>query len=152
MGRRQLQIAGTERKDIPDEVDEAGEKWLELRKENRRSAERAKEAKLQLIALMGAFKVPKFHHKDPDTGENILLTVDLEPKLRAKKTGENEDTKVGDAVAPSGRADSGPDVHEGLIKQAQKAQGEKGVEENDDGDVVPPEKSAAKPRKKKKGK
>jgi hypothetical protein len=149
MARRQLQIAGTERTDIPDEVDEAGEKWLELRKETRRATERTKEAKQQLIALMGAFKVPKFHHKDPDTGENILLTVDLEPKLRAKKTGENEDTKVGDGVAPSGRADSGPGVPEGLIAQAQKAQSDNGVEENEEGDVVPPEKSKAKPKKRK---
>jgi len=151
MARRQLQIAGTERTDIPPEVDAAGEKWLELRKEARRGRERATEAKAQVIALMGAFKVPVFKHRDPDTGEVITLGVEMKPHLTAKKSGEVE-SEVGDEVRPSSGGDSTPGPHEGLIKQAMDAQNETNVTETEEGDVGVPDKAAPKAKAKKKRK
>lgn len=142
MARRQLQIAGTERTDIPPEILEAGEKWLDLRTDKRRVAERAKEAKYGLIALMQSRKVDTFRYKDPETGETRSLSVDLEAKISVRKVTEDD---VSDARVDA--TPSTPDVHPGLIAQAERAQADAGVAETADGDVVVPETSAPKPKK-----
>jgi hypothetical protein len=139
MARRQLEIAGTQRDDIPPEILEAGEKWLDLRTDKRRVAERAKEAKYGLIALMQARKVETFRYKDPETGETRSLSVDLEPKISVRKVKDDAEPVESD-IATS----SGPSVHPGLIAQAEKAQAEANVEETADGDVAVPETSAPK--------
>lgn len=146
MARKQMTIKGTERADIPESVEEAGLEWLDKRREARRAAEKKKEAKFKVIALMQSHKIPLLKILDEETGEYRKLRVSLEPKLTEEKTGEVE-SEVGEG------ASDGPvpsDVHPGLIAQAEKAQAEAGVAENSEGDVVPPE--AAAPKKKRGGK
>lgn len=144
MARRQMQIAGTERSDIPPELDEAGAKWLDLRKEARRATERKKEAKFSVIALMQAHKIKIFKHRDEETGEEVSLKVELEPKLTASKSGEpdHEASEGGGMPEHAGGASDG--VHAGLIAQAEKAQLDAGVSVSSDGDVVPPDVAAPK--------
>lgn len=146
MARRQLQIAGTERTDIPPEILEAGEKWLDLRTDKRRVAEKAKEAKYGLIALMQSRKVETFRYKDPETGETRSLSIDMEAKVSVRKVSEDDVAETIDTTP------SAPSVHPGLIAQAEKAQAEAGVAETADGDVVPPDTSAPKSKAKRKGK
>jgi hypothetical protein len=148
MARRQLQITGTERKDVPPELDEAGETWLEMRREKRRVADKAKEAKAGVLMLMQMHKVKKYTVKDPESEEILELQIDLEPKLRTKKTGEAGDGEVGEGIPAA--PESSPGIHPGLIAQAEKAQADAGVEETPEGDVVPVT-DASVPRKPRKG-
>jgi hypothetical protein len=151
MARRQLQIAGTERSDIPPELAEAGEKMLDLRREKRRIGEKAKEARFSVILLMQSHKIPEARFKDPETEEFVDLSIDLEPKLRIKRSGE-ADTDVGDAVEPA--TPPGNEVRDGLIAQAERAMAENGVVETPEGDVAVPETAAPKKKRtaKKRGK
>lgn len=144
MARRQLQIAGTERSDIPPEILEAGERWLDLRTDKRRIAEKAKEAKYGLIALMQSRKVDTFRYQDPETGETRSLTVDLEAKISVRKVTEDEPRDVAVDTTPSS-----PEVHPGLIAQAEKAQADANVAETADGDVTVPETSVPKAKRSK---
>lgn len=146
MARRQLQIAGTERTDIPQPVLEAGEKWLDQRKAQRRATERMKESKFGLIALMQSNKVPLFVYRDGETGESVRLKIDLEPKLSATRVKETD----GDATPEVDDTPPAPDVHPGLIAKAAQAQADNGVAENDEGDVVVADEAA--PKKKRGGK
>jgi hypothetical protein len=154
MARRQLQIVGTERTDIPPELVEAGEKMLDLRREKRRVGEKAKEAKFAVILLMQSNKIPSAKFTDPETKEFVDLSIDLEPKLRIKRSGE-ADTELGEsdeAATPPGENE----VRDGLIAQAERAMAENGVVETPEGDVAVPDTAAPKkPRKgagKKRGK
>jgi hypothetical protein len=147
MARRQMNIPGTEPVEIV-EISEAGEEWRDARKEKKAAAEREKQKKFSLIALMHAHKVEKYKYTEQDTDEEVLLTVELEPKLRAKKTGEHE-PEIGEGLpqhaGPSTNADGVP---EGLIAQAMAAQDDaNGVEVTSDGDVVVPDKAAPKAKK-----
>jgi hypothetical protein len=144
MARKQLQIAGTERTDVPAEILEAGEKWLGLRTDKRRIAEKAKEAKFGLIVLMQARKVAEFRYRDPETGETRSLSVDLEPKLSVRKVSEDAAAEGPDNVDAK---PSSPDVHPGLIAQAEKAQADAGVAETSEGDVVPTDASVPKAKR-----
>lgn len=148
MTRRQTEIPGTERTDVPASLLEAGELWLDSRRVKRRAADKAKEAKLGVLQLMAVNKIPKFTLTDPESQEVMELEVDTEPKLRTKKTAEMEPEPIGDGI-PSG-GDSGPGVHPGLIAQAERDAQSNGVSETSDGDIVPPDTSVpkTKPRKK----
>lgn len=153
MTRRQLQITGTERTDVPPAVLEAGEELLEKRRAKRKAAEKAKESLLGVIALMQSHKIPELKVMDPDTEEYLTLRIDLDPKLRIKKTGEAEPEPIGDGI-PS-HPDAHPDdVAAGLIRQAERSMDDANVSETSEGDVVPPEKAAPKAKRaaKKKGK
>lgn len=143
MARKQTEIPGTERTDLPPELLDAGMKWLDQRKEARRATERRKEAKFAVITLMQSRKVEVFKILDEETGEYRTLRCSLEPKLTASKSGEVE-SEVGDAI---GDGPSSPDVHPGLIKQAEKAQADANVEETSDGDVAVPETSVPKAKR-----
>lgn len=149
MARRQTEIPGTERDDVPPALLEAGEKWLDLRREKRRVGDKAKEAKYGVLALMGSHRVALFSLKDPETDEVMTLELDNEPKLRTKKTGD-VDSEVGEGLPQHDGPMSGPDgVPQGLIAQAEKAQDDMNVVETADGDVGVPDKAAP---KKKRGK
>lgn len=153
MARRQTEIPGTERTDVPASLLEAGELWLDTRRTKRRASDQAKEAKLGVLQLMAVNKIPKFTLTDPESQEVMELEVDTEPKLRTKKTAEMEPEPIGDGI-PSG-GDSGPGVHPGLIAQAERDAEANGVSETIDGDVVPPDRAAPKkkrgPKKQKQG-
>jgi hypothetical protein len=150
---KQLEVPGTQRTDIPPEILEAGKKWLDANKEQRRTKEKAKEAKFGLIALMEARKIPKFRYLDPETKEMKSLSIDLEPKLSVRKA--DEDPSADTSSESSGGASSSPAVHPGLIAQAEAAQAgaeqtKAGVSVDDEGDVVPPDTAAPKSGKRKK--
>jgi hypothetical protein len=153
MARRQLQFAGTERKDLPPAVVEAGEKWLDLRRDRRIAIDKAKDGKAAVIAVMELNKISKYTVKDPDTDEYIELEVGTKTVLRTSKRNE-VDSEVGEGVSGSGvpptNGESGKGIHPGLIAEAQKAQDEQNVEESAAGDVVVPDKAA--PKKKRKAK
>lgn len=95
---------------------------------------------------MGAHKISRYKYTEPDSGEEILLSLDDEPKVRAKKTGEADPEPIGDGV-PSHANPHPDDVHAGLIRQAEKAQDDANVGESADGDVVVPEKMAPKSKR-----
>lgn len=149
---KQLQITGTERSDIPQEILEAGEKWLDLRKEKRRTAEKAKESKYALIALMQARKIEVFRYKDGETGEMKSLSVDLEPKISVRKVATDEQVDAFNRETTSDSVMASPGVHPGLIAQAEAAQAEANVTESGDGDVEVPDTAAPKSKGKSKKK
>jgi hypothetical protein len=142
MAKRQLQIAGTERKEVP-EVETAAEAYREVRDERCELSKREKQKKLELLAVMKAHKVKKYKYDD-ENGEEILVSLDdKEPDVSVKRTGEAE-ADVGDGV-PSGSG--GNAVHEGLIAEAMKSQNDVSVEITADGDVTVPDKAAPKAKR-----
>lgn len=148
MARKQIEIPGTERTDVPAALLEAGEKWLDMRREKRRTSEKAKEAKYGVLSLMDSHGVELFSLKDPETEEVMTLELDNEPKLRTKKTGEVE-SEIGEGLpAHDGPTTNSAGIPEGLIAQAMKAQDDAaGVEVTAEGDVVVPDKAAPKNKK-----
>ena len=142
MSRRQTVMAGMERKENPA-VREAADRYRDARDERMAHSKTEKQRKLELIAVMQAHKIKKYKFDD-DEGEELLVAIEDKVDVSVKKTGEAE-SAIGESVE---RADD-PSVPQGLIDQALKAQADKGVAENDEGDVVPPNKSVP---KKKRGK
>ena len=150
MARRQLHLAGTERTDIPKPVLEAGEEWLDSRKEARRARERMNEKYFGALAVMQSHKLSIAKIVDDETKEVITLRVTNDPKLVAEKDGEVE-SEVGDGLpVHDGASDGG--IAPGLIRQAERAQADANVEESSDGDVSVPEKAAPKQSRGRKGK
>ncbi len=146
MARRQMEIKGTERDSIP-EIEDAAETWRERRKDAKAAKEREKEAQYALIAIMGAHKKKKYKYNDPDGGDEILLSIDQEPKVSAKKTGEAE-SEIGEGIDTGAPRISTPGVHAGLIAEAaEKSGGDPHVEVTSDGDVVVPEASVPKKKR-----
>lgn len=148
MPPRQTRIPGTERPDIPQELEDAGEELLEARSKKRSDArknnERTKEKEISIVTLMRSHDVPNFSVKDPETGE--ILEFGTQTKLVIRKSAESEPDYAEDITPSSGPTDG---VHPGLIRQAQD---DANVEVNGDGDVVVPEKAARKAAPKKKPK
>jgi hypothetical protein len=136
MARRQTEIPGTERTDVPAELLELGESYLELLRNKRRANEKCKDGKKAVLSMMQLKGHALFTLKDPETDEVVELELDNEPKLRTRRTG-SVDSEIGDAM---------PDA--GAIADAAKTQADAGVEEID-GDVVVPDKAAPKKRAKK---
>lgn len=143
----QLRIVGTGRPGIPEVLEDASQDLIGERRTKRAvtkaANDKVKTAEWKVLTLMQEHSIKQHTVKDPDTEE--LLAFDLESVLRIRKTGEVGDGESGDEVLPSGN--SGPDVHPGLIAQAEKAQADAGVCETSDGDVVPPEQTSS-PKKK----
>ncbi len=87
-----------------------------------------------------------------DNGDEVEASAELELKVKVRKTGA-ADTPIGEGVAnedddqdedrPSARTNG---VHPGLLAAAER---DGNVEEDEDGDVVVPEKSAKKGKAKK---
>ncbi len=145
MARKQMQIPGTERKEIPD-VENAAEAYREVRDTRAELSKREAVKKLELLAVMRANKVKKYRYHD-ENGEEIEALIDDEPTVKLRKTGEAE-SEIGEGV-DEGRMSNGHaegSVPQGLIDQAMKAQADAGVAETADGDVIPLE--SAKKRKK----
>lgn len=144
---KQLRIANTGRPGIPEVLEEASEDLLGLRRDKRRITkeqnDKVRTGEWKVLTLMQEHDVKKLAIKDPDTEE--ILSFDLESVLRIRKTGEVGNGDEGEEVLPSSGA--GPDVHPGLIAQAEKAQADAGIMETADGDVVAPETSAPKQKR-----
>lgn len=149
MARKQMQIPGTERKEIPD-VEKAAEAYREVRDERAELSKREAQKKLELLAVMRANKVTIYRYHDGN-GEELEAIIDDEPKVRVRKTGEAE-PEVGDGVETSNGSNGVEHVPGGLIAQAMKAQEDAGIEVTEDGDVTAPEKSPRKRSGRKKGK
>lgn len=146
--RKQMQIPGTERKQVP-EVEQAAESYREVRDERCELSRREKQKKLELLAVMKAHKVKKYKYDD-ENGEEILISLDeREPEVTVKKTGEVENEIGEGVVSGEGAAPAGMD---GLIAEAMKAQNDASVEETSDGDVAVPDKAAPKKRRGRKSK
>lgn len=143
MVRRQLEIAGTQRKEVP-EVEKAGEAFREVRDERRALKDRETQKKLELISVMRLHKVKVYKYKDQGGDEIRVELGDGDPKIKLKKTAEAE--REPDAVPRSTRA-TAPDVHQGLIDQALKSQDDANVEVDESGDVQVPDKAAPKSKR-----
>lgn len=153
---KQLRIQGTARPGIPEALEEASDDLLSRRRDKRRITkeqnDKVKTAEWKVLTLMQEHGIKQHAVKDSETEE--VLSFDLEAVLRIRKTGEVGDGDEGE----SDELDSGPgepQIHPGLIAQAEKAQADANVEETADGDVAVPEKSVPKKSKrggKKKGK
>lgn len=142
--KKQLNIPGTERKQVP-EVEQAAESYREARDERCEMSRREKQKKLELLAVMKAHKVKRYKYDD-ENGEEILVSLDdKEPDVKVQRTGEAE-SEVGEGVSSG---EGGPPAGmSGLIAEAMKDQASSSVEENDDGDVTVPETSAPKSKRK----
>lgn len=146
--KKQMQIPGTERKQVP-EVEQAAEAYREVRDERCELSRREKQKKLELLAVMKAHKIKRYKYDD-EKGEEILVALDeREPEVKVQRTGEAE-APVGEGVSSGDEAQ--PVGMQGLISQAMAAQQDAGVAENDDGDVVAPDTAAPKKRKGRKAK
>jgi hypothetical protein len=140
--RRQLQIAGTERTEVP-EVEQAAEAYREVRDERSAMSKKEAQKKAELLAVMRAHKLKLYRYHDGN-GEELEARIEDEPTVKVRKTGEAE-PEVGEGVEVGPPRDG--DVHPGLIEQALKAQAdEANVEVNDEGDVQAPEKATPKKR------
>jgi len=122
MARKQLEIPGTERP-VHDDVHKAAEAYREVRDERMQHSKREKQKKLELIAVMKAHKLTRYKYDDEE-GEELLVTLDEEPKCNVRKTGEAE-APVGEGVESIDSEDwpspsNTPDVSEGLINNALK--------------------------------
>lgn len=147
MARQQV-IAGTERTDVPKAVLDLAQEWLEVKRELRRMREKLNEKHIATVTLMEANKTKPFKLLDEESGEYHLIGTNTTTKLTAKKCAGDE---VDERPDPAASAASGPTVHPGLIEQAASNMDAMNVEEDEEGDVVVPEKPAAK-RNAKKGK
>ena len=141
---KQLRIKGTERTDIPPELDDASNELIEQRREKRRAAEKVKQAQWKVIAVMQANKLTFHKIKDPDTDEYLEFELEMVPTLRVRKT-DQLDSDEGEEVVASGL--NGDGIHPGLIAQAEKAQADANVEVSADGDVNVPDKAAPKAKR-----
>ncbi len=153
MARRQMNIPGTERTNIP-EIEKLSEEFRDLDAEfAEKSAElanglgkRRTEKKHELIAMMRLKKIT-LHRYDDEHGDEIEIELDESPKIKVRKTGEAE-PEVGYGVESPDR-----DAREqGLINQALAAQQDAGVSEDDEGNVIPIDTAKPKAKAKKKGK
>lgn len=140
---RQMQIPGTERTEIP-EVEKAAEALREAIADKIEAAHKAAQKQRDLIAAMVAAKVKVYRYHD-EHGEEIEARIEDEPKAKVKKTGEAE-SELGSGLEPS---DSVP---AGLVNEALRSQAEAGVEVDEGGDVVPPDKAAPKKKRGRKAK
>lgn len=145
MARQQV-IPGTERKDVPKAVLEMAQETLNEKRELRRQRERFNEKHIGTIALMDANKTKPFKLLDEETGEYHLFSTKTKTTLVVKKCAADEvderKPKVIDASAPTDT------VNPGLIQQAAASMDANNVAEDGEGDVVVPEKPAAKRTKK----
>ncbi len=147
--RKQTEIPGFERQVDHPEVEAAAQELWEATAERKATTKKLNDAvdhaQMNLLAVMRAHKVPRYKYRDEE-GEFLEAVIEIgEEKAIVRKAGvaEPEIGQGGADVptpAPNGKA------RPGLIDQALKAQADAGVEENADGDVVPPEKSAKKIR------
>lgn len=145
MARRQLEIEGTRNdKDIPLAVVEAGQGWLEKRREQRRARENTAEALAGVIALMEANKIDLYTVVDTETGDRLKIKLKTKVTLTATRDrdGEGEEFDIGEGV--DAFSDTAPGPHPNLIAQAEADQAAAGVAENEDGDVVTPDTAAPK--------
>src|SRR3990167_10377421 len=125
MARRQTEIPGTERKEVP-EVERAGEAYREIRDERRALKDQEKQKKFELIAVMKAHKLKVWKWKCPDALDEIRVEItEGETKVKLAKTGE-ADSVIGEGVDTGAPAHDG--VHPGLIAEAEKADAAAGVE------------------------
>jgi hypothetical protein len=149
MARKQAEIPGFERQVENEAIELAAQAYCEVRDQRAALSKKEKQKQLELQALMKAHKVPRYEYID-DNGEVLEAVIVIgEEKAVVRKTGEAE-SEVGEGVETGGS--SGPDVHAGLIRQAEKAADDANVGESVDGDVVVPEKMAPKSTRKGKGK
>jgi hypothetical protein len=140
MARKQMNIPGTERTEIHD-IEVAAEAYREISIELADIGKQKTARKAELLALLKAHKVKLYRYHDGD-GEEIEVAVDDEPRVKLRKTGEAE-AEVGEGIPEL----SVETVSQGLINQALKAQDDAGVAEDEDGDVLPPDKAAPKAKK-----
>lgn len=78
MGRRQLQIAGTEPETIA-EIDEAAGAWLEVHEARKRLGEEEEEKQAALVAAMQNHKLTTYTVRGDQE-----MTVTLDEKVKAK--------------------------------------------------------------------
>lgn len=149
MARKQTEIPGTRIKtDVPEAVVEAGETWLEKRREQRRSRDNTATALAGLIALMEANKIEIYPVTDPETGEKFKVKLKTKVTVVATRDrdGAEEEFGIGDGVdGPFSDEPGGP--HPSLIAQAERDQAAAGVEVNDEGDVGVPDTAAPKAKR-----
>jgi len=145
MAKKQLQIKGTERAEIPD-IERAAESYREVRDERAELSKRESQKRAELLATMRAHKVKKYLWHDQD-GEEWCALIDDEPVAKVKRTGEAEPI-VGEGIVVDTSATNG--VHPGLIAQAEASMKSIGVEVSADGEVVAPSGDASPSKKKRK--
>lgn len=150
---RQLRIAGTGRPGVPEALEEASDELVAARKDKRRimreQNEKVSQAEWKVLTLMQEHGIKQHTVKDPDTEE--LLSFDLETVLKIRKTGEVDPGDDGEEDDAPSNASGAPNIHPGLIAQAERAQADAGVAESADGDVVPPDTAAPKAKGKRGG-
>lgn len=146
MARRQLQIAGTERTEIPA-IEKAAEAFREACVEHAEASKVRTRKKIELLLVMASEKV-KLHRYHDENGEEIEVKLEDEPTVKLRKTGEAE-SDIGDGVPSNSNGVASDSVPSGLIAQAMKDQQDAGVEVDGEGDVIVPDEAAPKKGKRK---
>lgn len=138
MSRKQAEIPGFERQVENPAVEEAAAKYCTIRDERSALSKKEKQAQLELEATMRAHNVERYEYLD-DNGEVLVAKIVTgTTKAVVEKTGEAE-VEIGEGVDdPSS---------DGLIADAQKAQRDAGVAEDEDGNVIPLDTAAPKKKR-----
>ena len=83
MAKRQLRIAGTERKTIAD-VEEAAEAYREVRDQRMALTKQAADKQAALVEAMKRHKLTEYKFDD-DEGNELTVTFDVKEKAKVKK-------------------------------------------------------------------
>lgn len=110
MAKKQTEIPGTERTQISD-VERAAEAYREAHDERMELSKSEASRKLDLLAAMQAAKIKTYRYSSQ--GVELEVVVDDEPKVKVRKTGE-EDDFVGDPMPAAA-------IPLGLIAEAERS-------------------------------
>jgi hypothetical protein len=135
--RRQSEIPGFERQVENEHVERAAAAYCTIRDERAAQSKKEKQAQLELEATMRAHGYDRYEYTD-DYGEVLVARIVVgSSKAVVEKTGE-ADSEIGDGL----------DSTDSLVAQSRKAQLDAGVAESEDGDVVVPDSSVPRTKKK----
>lgn len=139
MARRQKEIPGFEKQIENEAIEKAAESFVEANEAWKKAAKTRGAKQMELLATLRAEKRERYEFVD-ETGNVLVAKIAYgDEKAVVEKSGESETSPDDDSA----------DHTDGLVAQAQKAQKDANVEESD-GDVVVPETSAPKSKRKKK--
>lgn len=143
MARKQKELPGLEKQVENPQIEEAAEAFCKMRNERDALTKKTTLAMLTLLATLKTHKVEEYEYVD-DFGEVLVARIKLGKEVAVvEKTGEAE-SEIGEGV------DDEESILDTAKRQAAKSQADSNVAEDDDGDVVVPDKAA--PKTKRKGK
>lgn len=139
MARRQKEIPGFEKQIENPVIEAAAESFVEANAAWKKAAKTRGAKQIELLATLRSEKREQYEFVDENGNVMVAKIVYGDEKAVVEKSGESE-SSPDDETADT----------DGLVAQAQKAQKDANVEEDPFGDVVVPETSVPKKKRKKK--